>query len=72
MMYRDRTYAILHIAAVSRLERCKSDFQSHPNLKTLRKYREAQQREEVFHNLAAVAYNTPEKMCGNYRLRHRR
>ena len=55
-MDRDRRYAYLHIAALNKYNKCKAAFLLHPNLKTLRKYREAERSSNIFGSFSSLRY----------------
>ena len=55
-MDRSRMYAYLHILALNKFNKCKADFLLHPNLNTLRRYREAERSANIFGSLSSLRY----------------
>ena len=55
-MNRNIMYAYLHISALNKFNKCKADFLLHPNLNTLRKYREAERNANIFGSLSSLRY----------------
>lgn len=55
-MDRDRMYAYLHISALNKYNNCKAAFLLHPNLKTFRKYKEAERSANIFGSLSSLRY----------------